>query len=357
MKIKIKKVSITKIKKRIILTILIIIILLSILYIYKLLSPKVEEKEFSLYSYSLNAGSSYQVQLIDNNIFDIKTMEEGKIYPQKLFDKLQVYFYAEFLSSFDDPSITNSNITADYVIEVKVVGYQTIKDEKISIYEKVFPISEETDLSFENDAFISEEVSIDFLGYENYLNNIKLALAADPYNDVELIFRGNFYAETKEGNKKEEFTYSIPLPLNENLFTIEKPANIEKSGSITKTTTVEEPISFTFLFVPAVLIIISLLIIIYLLFFTLQPSEEEELALHFKHIMRKYGSRIVGINSFVNVSLDTVFEIKDIDGMIKISDEYNIPIFFIVDNNDMPEGNKMFIPTKEICYIYIAENI
>ena len=43
--------------------------------------------------------------------------------------------------------------------------------------------------------------------------------------------------------------------------------------------------------------------------------------------------------------------------MIKISDEYNIPIFFIVDNNDMPEGNKMFIPTKEICYIYIAENI
>ena len=147
MKIKIKKVSITKIKKRIILTILIIIILLSILYIYKLLSPKVEEKESSLYSYSLNAGSSYQVQLIDNNIFDIKTMEEGNIYPQKLFDKLHVYFYAEFFSSFDDPSITNSNITADYVIEVKVVGYQTIKDEKISIYEKVFPISEETDLA------------------------------------------------------------------------------------------------------------------------------------------------------------------------------------------------------------------
>ena len=88
------------------LAISIIIILLSIIYLYKLLSPKVEEKESSLYSYSLNAGSSYQVQLIDNNILDVKTMEEGKIYPQKLFDKLQVYFYAEFLSSFDDPSIT-----------------------------------------------------------------------------------------------------------------------------------------------------------------------------------------------------------------------------------------------------------
>ncbi|HHX55581.1 MAG TPA: DUF5305 domain-containing protein [Clostridiales bacterium] len=297
------------------------------------------------------------MQLIDNNILDVKTMEEGKIYPQKLFDKLQVCFYAEFLSSFDDPSITNSYITADYVIEVKVTGYQTIKDEKISIYEKVFPISEESQLSFENDAYISEEVSIDFLGYENYLNNIKLALAADPYNDAELIFRGNFYAETKEANKKEEFTYSIPLPLYENLFTIEKPANVEKSGSIIQTTLVEESITLIFLLIPAALIIISLLFIIYILIFTIKPSEDEELALHFKYIMRKHGSRIVGINSFVNVSLDTVFEIKDIDGMIKISDEYNIPIFFIVDDNGMPEGNKMFIPTKEICYIYIAEKI
>lgn len=354
MKIKIRKVSITKIKKRMILTILIIFIVLSIIYICKLLSPDLKEEESSLYSYNLNAGSSYQVLLKENNIFEEKTMEEGKIYPEKLFDKLQVYFYAEFLSNFNDPSVVESNITADYVIEVKVTGYQTIKDEKISIYDKIFPISKKSNLTFENDAYISEEISLDFVGYENYLNNVKLALAADPNNDAELIFRGNFYAETTEGNKEEEFTYSIPLPLYENLFTIDKPSSIEKTGSIMKTTTVEEPISTFLLIIPIALIIISLLFITYILMFSVPPNKEEELVLHFKHIMRKYGSRIVAINSFVNTSLDTVFEIEDIEGMIKVSDEYNIPIFYISDEDNMPEGNKMFIPTKDICYIYIA---
>lgn len=354
MKIKIRKVSITKVKKRMILTILTILIFLSVIYIYQLLSPELKEEESSLYSYHLNAGSSYQVLLKENNIFEERILDEGKIYPVKLFDKLQVYFYAEFLSCFDDSSVVESNITADYVIEVKVTGYQTVKDEKISIYEKKFPISEESHLTFENDAFISKEVSLDFVGYENYLNNIKLALAADPYNDAELIFRGNFYAETKEGNKEEKFTYSIPLPLYENLFTIDKPSSIEKTGSITKTTTVEEPVSIPLLIIPIALIIISFLLTIYILMFTVPPNKEEELVSHFKHIMRKHGSRIVAINSFVNVSLDTVFEIEDIEGMIKISDEYNIPIFYISDEDDMPEGNKMFIPTKDICYIYLA---
>jgi len=38
--------------------------------------------------------------------------------------------------------------------------------------------------------------------------------------------------------------------------------------------------------------------------------------------------------------------------MIKISDQYNLSIFYIPRENGMPEENRMFIPGKDICYVY-----
>lgn len=325
----------------------ILFIALSIFSIFKVLVPIREEEEVTLYSYSMKTGSNYKVYLVENKIYDL-VMEENLIYPKSIFDKLKLYFFAEFSGS---PN-SGSDIRADYIIEVKVRGFQMDKDEKRIVYEDTFPITSKLGLKFTDEAFFSEEVYLDFNQYESYVNNVESIIIADPQSEAEIIFRGSFVSKTEYGNKEEKFEYSIALPLFENLFSIKKPADIEKTGSITETRVMEKTIDRFLLIVPGTIITAMFLLIIYILKFSLPPTKEENRILLFKAIMRKHGSRIVRVNRSVNISSDTVFEIKDFEGMIKISDEYNIPIFYTPDGAGLPEENRMFIPGKNFFYTY-----
>jgi len=330
------------------LAIAIIIICLSIFFIYKILYPGTEEEQVTLYSYSMTAGCDYKVHLKENDIYNAMVLEENMIYPKSIFDRLSVNYHAGFSGS----SGTLSEITADYAIEVKVRGFQIKESKKRIVYERTFPVSEQSNLKFIKEANISEEVSIDLSQYESYVNNAESVIKANPSSEAELIFSGSFKAETEFGNKEEKFVYSIILPIRDSLFAIDKPADIEKTGSITKTEIIEKSVKRTLLIIPGIIIFVMLLFIVYIMVYAKLPTEDEYRVLHFKSIMRKHGSRIVRVSRSINFSREAVLVIKDIEGMIKISDQYNLSIFYIPRENGMPEENKMFIPGKDICYIY-----
>lgn len=348
MAIKIKKFTITRSKKWLSLSAAIIIIGVSIFSTIKILTPVKEEEEIALYTYTMKAGCNYEVSLIENEIYDRTVMGENLVYPKSIFDKLKVNFYAEFIGY---PAV-NSDIRAEYIIEAKVRGFHTINGEKRIVYEETFPITSKLGMKFTDQAFISEEVSLDFNQYESFINEVKSILQADPESETELVFRGRFESKTKYGNKEEEFAYSMALPIFQSLFSIDKPADIEKTGSITETSLTEKTIDRFIIIVPGTIILVMLLLIIYILMFSTMPSEKEILLLRFKAIMRKHGSRIVRVNRSTNISMDRVLEIKDIEGMVKISDQYNIPIFYKADEGGLPEDSKFFIPGKDFCCIY-----
>ncbi|NLK65792.1 MAG: DUF5305 domain-containing protein [Tissierellia bacterium] len=323
-------------------------ICLSAFSIYKIITPKTEEEVTTLYSYTMTAGGDYKVHLKENEIYSNMVMEENMIYPKSIFDKLSVNFHAEFAGSQD----TESNIRLDYAIEVIVRGFQVKGDEKRIVYEKIFPLVKHYNWKYLNSALMNEEVSIDFTEYEDYINNVESILNADPSSEALLVFKGKFTSKTEFGKKEEEFSYSIPLPLFESLFTIDKPAFVEKTDSITQVEFVDISLSKYLLFIPGTIIFIMLLLITYITLFTIPPTEEEKLVLKFKSIMRKHGSRIVRVSRYIGASWERVMVINDIEGMIKISDECNIPIFYISDERGMPLENSMFIPTKDINYKY-----
>lgn len=316
--------------------------------IFKILTPKTEEEVTTLFRYKMTAGADYKVLLKENEIYKEMYMVENMIYPKSIFDKLSVNFFAEFIGS----GHTESNIRLDYAIDVIVRGFQMKGDNKRIVYEKTFPIVKHYNWLYENKALMNEEILLDFIEYEDYINNVKSILNADPSSEALLVFKGKFTAKTEFGNKEEEFAYSIRLPLFESLFTIDKPASVEKTDSITQVEFVDISLNKYLLFIPGTIIFIMVLLITYITLFTIPPTEEEKLILKFKSIMRKHGSRIVRVSRFVGTPWETVLVINDIEGMIKISDEYNIPIFYVPDESGMPEENSMFIPTNDISYIY-----
>lgn len=273
-------------------------------------------------------------------------MEENMIYPKSLFSWLKVNFYAEFIGR------GQGAIVADYQVDVRVRGFQVKGEEKKYIYEKTFPLLPQTRKNLSNEAYISQVIYLNFDEYENYIRDAESILIANPSSEGVLIFSGNFSVDTDFGQRQEDFNYSIPLPLSDNLFTIDKPASIERTGAITDTVIREVSPNKLVLIIPILLIILMVLLIIYSLYFTAPPDEDQIQELKFKSILRKYGSRIVRVSESVSIDYSRKMIIKDMDSMVKISDQYNIPIFYILDIRGRPKDYCFFIPQEEISYIY-----
>lgn len=337
---------VTRTKKTAIVATAIIIIFLCGFAIYKIFTPSTEEEEVTEYSYVMSVDSDYKVHLNENELYSGDFMEENMVYPKSIFGWLEVNFYAEF------SGVEKSDIRADYDVQVVVRGYQTRMEEKKIIYEKSFPLLVQSGLSFSDEAQIRQPVYLNFNEYEDYIHSAEAILMASPNSETALMFSGNFKAETQFGEVKEEFNYSIPLPLSQNLFTIDKPQPVKKEGSITNTRVKEHPVGKSMIILPAAVIFIMLLLIGYTLLFTVPPDEDKIRELKFKAIMRKHGSRMVRVGEPVDMSNKTHMVISDMESMIKISDQLNIPIFYMSGTDAMPWDNSFFIPLEEVCYIY-----
>lgn len=325
-------------------------ILLSGFLIYRILSPKTQEEQITLYSYSMTVDSGYKVYLKENEIYSSTIMQENMLYPQSILDKLEINFHSKFLILDSE-----ADIETDYSIDIVVRGYQTIQNEKKIAYEKKFPITAKTDIKSPNEASISEKILVDISEYEAYVSNVETLINANPNREAEIIFNGKFRAETEFEDKEETFTYSIPIPLFEKLFVINKPAPIEEFETIKKTEIKEIETEKSMLIVPIAIIAIMLILGIYILFFTVAPTKDEMRILKFKEIVRKHKSRIVKVEKTIGCSYESTIIIKDIDSMIKICDEQNLPILYIPNEEGMPEENAMYILGKDIQYIYYID--
>ena len=337
---------VTRTKKTALVVTAIIIIFLCGFAIYKILTPSIEEEEVTEYSYTMSVDSDYKVYLNKNELYSGAFMEEGMVYPKSIFSWLEVNFYAEFSGS------EKSDISLDYDVEVMVRGYQIKSEEKKIIYEKNFPLLAQSGLNFSDEAYIYQPVHLNFNEYEDYIHNAEMILMASPSSEAVLIFSGNFRAETEFGEIEEKFSHSMPLPLSQSLFTIDKPQPIKKEGSVTDIQVKEQPMENSMVILPVALIFIMVLLIGCTLLLTVLPDEDKIRELKFKSIMRKHGSRMVRVREPVDISNNIRMVISDMESMIKISDQLNIPIFYMADTDGVPWDDGFFIPGEEVCYIY-----
>lgn len=319
--------------------------------IYRILSPTAIESDEALYNYYMAVSSDYKVYLKPNKLYPQTYLEENFVYPKSLFDKLAINFRADFIGSAEEAS----EITADYSIAVKVRGFQTKNDEKKIVYEHSFPLRSESGLSFDQKAEITESVSLLLSEYENFANEANEILMASPSNEAEVAFSGHFKVENRYGEKEEAFDYRFPLPLGQNLFTIDKPSQIDQNGAITQKDVQTLHTGRYWLVLPVGAIILFLALAVHVVFATRLPEGEELDRLEFKKILRKYGSRIVRVDKSAHIKETAHLQIHDMESLVKISDQCNTPIFYFIGEGNLPQKNCLFIPQEEMAYIYYIQ--
>lgn len=312
--------------------------------IIKSLSEKTEKQENVLYKSLLKADSSYEVTLVENELYPDGVLEEGRFYARALADHLNVVFSAEFLGD------KKADISGNYSIAVIVEGYQSSENSRKIIYEKRYPFVEDKKIEGSSSVTITDEVSLNLQEYKAFADKADQILNAKPNREARIEFTGIIYAETEFGDVEEPFTYCLYFPLSSELFTVTKDAAISKNNVISEMSEKKMGSSPQFAGFYTFACFAMMIAAAVLIFFCRPPTESEAYVLGFKAILRKYGSRMVKLKGLPPIPNDSFVLIADIDSLIKVSDERQQPVCYYPDEQGMPLDGLLYVPDHDKYY-------
>ena len=322
-----------------------ILLAASIAALFIKLRPHTQTKEMSVNNYNITTQASYKVHLQKNDIFDGDFLEEGRVYPSAITDTVSIDFNSEII-------LTNAvNLSGDYTISAVLQGYQAGDgDSKSIIYEKVYPLADgKTDENVTDDVKIYKSLDIDRMTYKNYAQEIEGKLGGETEKDFYILFSGKYNIDSEE----KEFSYKVDIPIsNDKFYQIKKDDVSSDKGDITETTTVSSKAGFREYVVYILLLIVSAAILAFVRFFSVEAVGEELKLKKLMQFMRKYGSRMICIDTLPAFGERPLIKINSIVDIVELSDEIKEPIFYVEGENSLPKDDKIYIFAKQYVYIF-----
>lgn len=346
MKLKISKIKIKKkYKYSIVATLSVVMAMLLFFLISDLIYPKEIKVEKDLYNYNIKPSTNYEVKLKPNALYDVNIMGENKIYFSEIIDTINANF--SYLYNGNEKCI----IAGSYNITALMEGYITNSDEtNITIWQKPFNIISSTNFKLNNNKhIISKDININFNDYntlaKKIIDNIKTP------SQVRLVVTMNvdINANTNNGVIKESSKPSITIPLNTSMLEISKIGIEEKEDKITETIIEKVPVNNFAILIYTIFAIITLIGVIYTLIF-IQVEKVVKTEKEIKKIFKNHGTRLVALLNEINYKkIEDIYSVKNIEDLVKISDELEKPIFYEQKKN-IKEIKKYYVINDKTIY-------
>lgn len=308
-----------------------------------------QQQENTLYSYQVTADSSYRVHLLPNELFPEEWLPEGNAYSEKLADYIEVTLKADMVGSKE------ASIHGDYQIEAVIEGFQTGADARKIIYEKRFPMKEgKVSQTASNQAFVEETVQMDLKEYRSYVDQAELALGGSTSKEFTLRMEGVFVIETGDGTEEKRFSYRLPVSLGMGnaFFSINKPKPVVEEGAITETVSIQVKPEAGKLGLAVAAILAGAAAILFSIVVIRLPGEEEAWCMRMSDIMRKYGSRMVRLQTLPELGDKEQVHLESIESMILMAEEIRQPVFYSLDEDGLPQDGIFYVPDGTRIYIF-----
>ncbi|HOJ10151.1 MAG TPA: DUF5305 family protein [Clostridiales bacterium] len=318
------KLKITKTLKAILLVINVILIIGVVIYFYRYYtSPHSIEETIVKYSYIQKGDIKYQVQLIPNDLYEERSIDEGSIYITQLIDCIKVSCNYNFEGD------KSADIKGDYEIAAVVEGYVGEKDSVKTIWKKKFPIIPRTTIEAQKEGIsIDKEVLFKLDEYREFARVIIEILKVNTNAKLCIQMNVNLKADIDKISVQEKMSPAIEIPLNVNYFTISKLNIAEKPGKVEETNRVKVPPDKKIIILCGIIIGILIISLLYLIIFTTEPTIKDKDIKNFNKIFKNHGNRLVALsNKFVTAN-QRCCRVKSIDDLVRIADELGKPIFY-----------------------------
>lgn len=341
-----KKLTLNKKPRLALILVLILFIILSLLLIFNNISnPGFEDEKITLYTYNYKSKIDYDVYLKQNSLYKEKNLKEGKIYITEFVDYIGANLKYEFNGE------RAADIKGEYNIIAKVKGFTGEGEDLVNIWEKDFPIKQyEWFKSNDGKILISESVILNLNDYNTFVREIKESSKIKCSTDLTLIMNINLTGTTVNGPIEKTISPSLIIPLDVDMFEIIEEDIVDQTEAIEEIKQVKKPINRNIIIIYGIIIVFLIIALIILIFFTKLACEKNQFEKELFKIFKKYGDRLVALNSDINITNSK--NVKSIEDLVKIADEIDRPIVYKYCEN-FKEINKFYV--SDVNEIFILD--
>ncbi len=303
------------------------------------------------YAYQLLADCGYKVYLRENTLFESNPLEEGGSYASRLTDYIEASFLAKLLLSRDFP------VQLQYTLKSVLVGMESGGSEK-QIYKKEYLLAEQSYTETGRDFVIEEKVNIKAEEYEATAAAAEEELGARVDTLLFLEFSGSMKIMEEDGKiREEEFSRILPLtlPSRSALYTIEKPEALQKAESVKSSVMVQTGAEGKIV-LPLLVLFILALGALGASFYGLREAKDGEISdLQVKKMLRKYGSRMVGIYGEPDIDTGRSLYVTSIDALMLLADELQKPVHYRVTEEGEQPDHRFYLYAGNFIYVYVQK--
>lgn len=337
---KINKLQINKWLRMFILFIFAAILIVMVFFIYKAQKQeKYIDRQVPIFSYNNIAKVNYEVFLLPNDIYSVKSLKEGNTYMANLIDYIDTDFRYEFRG--DGPA----KVQGKYNVHAVLEGY--IQDEKSSktLWKKDYELLPDTSIGGDNKVVsVQKKMPIDTEKYMEFINSTNKTMGFNCSIKLTFIWNVAVDINTPKGTKNENLSCTMEIPYGQKYFEIKGNLSDNKKGTIDE---IKKEISPTYqrnMVLYKMVLGFSVVLLILLLVFTASKEELKPIDKKRNQIFKDHGDRLVAVYNEINDGAKAIIEVLSIDDLIKIADDIGRPVLY-----------KGSIDAKEIYNFYVLD--
>lgn len=290
---------------------------------------EIESKEETIYKYSDQYKQQYKVNLKPNEYMENESLSENKLYVTDLIDTLKLNL------NYTYEGETPDKINCTYKVIGKLKSTYSLNGKEEEIWNKEYIILEEKEQNTTEKVLnINEDVDVDLQIYnklvKDFIDKMEMALTTKLY----IQFEANVTAYTNGEMILDQYKNHLEVSIGEKVTKItgkEEDFKQETEKRTVETIKEKEP---TVAVISTIVLIISVYIMLKVQRET-KPSNKitNMFKVELNQILGACGDRIVKIDSPIKTIGRTIIELKDINELVKLSEELYKPILYYQVSN------------------------
>lgn len=302
-----------------------VLAIFSIIGLYSsIFDKKIEEKEQVVYKYSDKYKQQYTVDLKENRYMENESLSKNQLYVTDLIEKLRLNFNYTYEGSNPE------KINCTYSVTGKLKSTYSSNGIEQEIWNKEYVILEAKEKNTtENILEINENLDIDLKQYNDLVNDFieKMEMAVTTKLYIE--FKTNVTAYANGEMLLDQYTNQLEVSLGDKVTKISGDTEDSKEEVVNRKIQVEKEVNPTIKVVLVITLILSIYVIIKVQKGTKTTNKITNIfKLELNQILSACGDRIVKIDSQINTVGVTIIELKDINELVKLSEELYKPILY-----------------------------
>lgn len=309
-----------------------------------------KNEDVLLYSYNINQGLDYKVNLYDNSYIESSYLGKEETYISDLIKEIEIDYKYDYSGS----KVVPLNYTYDVVATIN--GEYSLDEEDSKVWTKKYTLVENRNgkIIDKTSININEPVKLNFKYYNNVVSKFRQELHLPIKASLVVIFKININGEVSGKKINDTKLMTLSFPLNQQAFKITEEYEENYNNSIKPTVEKKEKINSRKLICGIVLLLTA--IFIFILFFReiFNIPRKNKYTIQLNKILKEYGDIIIEVINPVSEFEMDIVEVKNFNEMIDLEEELRVPIMFY-ETIEYLEGEFTLVHNN-ILYKFVLRN-